>query len=359
MQLTKPGVLSSVEKIKNKECFVSNKLLINRTEMGKRKREIIELDSPVNCIETFCFDKNRLSKNREIYYGSEDEINIKPKKKKQKISVSSTENIENVLSSTNDKISCNNFDKNGTSQNIEDGSTTIANNIDEIESKGCKNYALRPRPCLRRPVYKRDFIDDELSSCSNNSPTVEVFRRRRGRGGQRLSKYRRRTANARERHRMREINNAFKTLREVLPRPTRMKESSLTKITTLRMAVDYIQALGDLLNNSDITPSSAPSSIGSSNTNQAQNYSSTNSSTNFQESLITDFLFNLTSSASFGDSLTSILGTQGSLSSKDLKDELGITYSIEDGFSGLQNSEEEIEEDPIALLLSSDTETHF
>ncbi|KAL7647492.1 UNVERIFIED_CONTAM: hypothetical protein RMT77_001088 [Armadillidium vulgare] len=359
MQLTKPGIVPSIEKL-NKEYFVSNELYINRTEMGKRKREIIELDSPVNCIDSFCFDKNRLSKNREIYYGNEDEINsLKPKKKKQKISVTSTENIEIVLSSTNDKISCNNFDKKDTSQNIEDSSTTIAENIDEIESKGCKNYALRPRPCLRRPIYKRDFIDDELSSCSNNSPTVEVFRRRRGRGGQRLSKYRRRTANARERHRMREINNAFKTLREVLPRPTRMKESSLTKITTLRMAVDYIQALGDLLNNSDITPSSTPSSIVSSNTNQTQNFSSTNSSTSFQETLITDFLFNLTSSASFGDSLTSILGTQGSLSSKDLKDELGITYSLEDGFSGLQNSEEEIEEDPIALLLSSDTETHF
>lgn len=65
-----------------------------------------------------------------------------------------------------------------------------------------------------------------------------------------LSKYRRKTANARERTRMKEINSAFETLRKCLPismqsgdiSPTNEK---LTKITTLKMAMNYIEMLSD------------------------------------------------------------------------------------------------------------------
>ncbi|CAL4252201.1 unnamed protein product, partial [Meganyctiphanes norvegica] len=64
-----------------------------------------------------------------------------------------------------------------------------------------------------------------------------------------LSKYRRRTANVRERHRLKEMNVAFESLRAVLPPemgpPT--NSSTSTKITTLRQAVDYIQALTHVL----------------------------------------------------------------------------------------------------------------
>lgn len=67
-----------------------------------------------------------------------------------------------------------------------------------------------------------------------------------------LSKYRRKTANARERIRMREINSAFEHLRKCVPvsmcdgSPTTTNEK-LTKITTLRLAMNYIQTLGNLL----------------------------------------------------------------------------------------------------------------
>lgn len=73
-----------------------------------------------------------------------------------------------------------------------------------------------------------------------------------------LSKYRRKTANARERIRMREINSAFEHLRECVPisfcesNPSNSNEK-LTKITTLRMAMKYISTLTNMLNSSDMT----------------------------------------------------------------------------------------------------------
>lgn len=69
-----------------------------------------------------------------------------------------------------------------------------------------------------------------------------------------LSKYRRKTANARERTRMREINTAFETLRTCVP-PCITNEDAgctnekLTKITTLRLAMKYIGILTEALEN--------------------------------------------------------------------------------------------------------------
>lgn len=67
-----------------------------------------------------------------------------------------------------------------------------------------------------------------------------------------LSKYRRKTANARERTRMREINHAFETLRQSVPvivagSQAQSTNEKLTKITTLRMAMKYIKILSDIL----------------------------------------------------------------------------------------------------------------
>ncbi|GFU04240.1 BHLH domain-containing protein [Nephila pilipes] len=76
-----------------------------------------------------------------------------------------------------------------------------------------------------------------------------------------LSKYRRRTANARERSRMQEINEAFETLRKVVPQfpsKTGPDNAKLTKITTLRLAVNYIAALSQILKQADANGESAP-----------------------------------------------------------------------------------------------------
>ena len=69
-----------------------------------------------------------------------------------------------------------------------------------------------------------------------------------------LSKYRRKTANARERNRMREINDAFVTLQESLPDLPGTEAEKLTKITVLRLAVNYIKALAKVLDNDILGP---------------------------------------------------------------------------------------------------------
>ena len=70
-------------------------------------------------------------------------------------------------------------------------------------------------------------------------------------GGHKMSKYRRKTANARERMRMGEINTAFEKLKEKIPLPSvglgRQKCEKLTKINLLHIAINYIRTLEDIL----------------------------------------------------------------------------------------------------------------
>ena len=76
-----------------------------------------------------------------------------------------------------------------------------------------------------------------------------------------LSKYRRKTANARERVRMQEVNDAFDQLRNVIPQYPAEK-GKITKITTLTLALNYIKALREVLGYQSEAPSpgSHPSS---------------------------------------------------------------------------------------------------
>ncbi|KAG0710788.1 Helix-loop-helix protein delilah [Chionoecetes opilio] len=64
-----------------------------------------------------------------------------------------------------------------------------------------------------------------------------------------LSRYRRKTANARERYRMRQINTSFERVRGVLPSwvCSRRAAADMTKITILKLASAYIRSLQDIL----------------------------------------------------------------------------------------------------------------
>ncbi|XP_042208760.1 neurogenic differentiation factor 6-like [Homarus americanus] len=111
-----------------------------------------------------------------------------------------------------------------------------------VPMKGEK-YALRPRTIIKRLQQERTRheVPRRPSRCKQRPPP--------------LSKYRRKTANARERHRMKQINNAFESLRKILPDAMEVQpssSSSMTKITTLRLAVNYIRALSDVLEDGDV-----------------------------------------------------------------------------------------------------------
>ncbi|XP_042237058.1 helix-loop-helix protein delilah-like [Homarus americanus] len=120
-------------------------------------------------------------------------------------------------------------------QRRDDPSTDTNNNTRNTRSG--EKYALRPRTIIKR--LQHEIIRKEVPKRSPRSKTRPAP----------LSKYRRKTANARERHRMKEINNAFESLRKVLPDAMEVhtSSSSMTKITTLRLAVDYIRALSHVL----------------------------------------------------------------------------------------------------------------
>ena len=117
-----------------------------------------------------------------------------------------------------------------------------------------KTYGLRPRSTLRRLLIDPDICELKTNNIIPKNTKSSAIA---GDKHAPLSKYRRKTANARERLRMKEINDAFSTLRKVLPpiHTRRTILSSMTKITTLRLAVAYIRALSEILDENGPTPS--------------------------------------------------------------------------------------------------------
>lgn len=109
-------------------------------------------------------------------------------------------------------------------------------------------YSLRPRSVKRRSNLSDDFEETIITTKSRNSKNPKAKPKPPP-----LSKYRRKTANARERSRMKEINQAFETLRRVVPQlaPTQQQNEKITKITTLRLAMKYIAALSAALTNNE------------------------------------------------------------------------------------------------------------
>jgi len=79
--------------------------------------------------------------------------------------------------------------------------------------------------------------------------------RNKGGGPSKMSKYRRKTANARERMRMGEINVAYDRLKDTIPLPSasagKQKCEKLTKINLLHIAINYIRTLQDILDTGD------------------------------------------------------------------------------------------------------------
>ena len=68
-----------------------------------------------------------------------------------------------------------------------------------------------------------------------------------------LSKYRRKAANAKERERMKKMNDVFAKLKSVIPTDNKedQEEEKETKVTTLRSAIHYINYLKQLIDDCD------------------------------------------------------------------------------------------------------------
>lgn len=129
----------------------------------------------------------------------------------------------------------------------------------EIKQMTSEKYSLRPRHSVRRKFkFDDDFKNEEFPTINYNYGRKNEVNRGKLSVKHRpppLSKYRRKTANARERSRMKEINSAFETLRKAVP--SYMPElvlaqgdgtnEKLTKITTLKLAMLYISGLTELL----------------------------------------------------------------------------------------------------------------
>lgn len=109
--------------------------------------------------------------------------------------------------------------------------------------------------------------------------------------------------NARERNRVKQVNNGFATLRQHIPQSvaqalggntagthggSRAGSKKLSKVETLRMAVEYIRSLQRLLEehdgSSDVTSVSSPTSSSPSSTSSASSTCSSNNGINVESS---------------------------------------------------------------------------
>lgn len=109
--------------------------------------------------------------------------------------------------------------------------------VDKLKTKYNPEYNLRKKTIVNRiKTEKKKQLPKAPKPKSAPAP---------------LSKYRRRAANARERGRMEDINLAFETLKGVLPNIEEGPNFKMTKITTLRLAMNYISALRDMLGHSE------------------------------------------------------------------------------------------------------------
>ncbi|KAL8590116.1 hypothetical protein ACOMHN_034346 [Nucella lapillus] len=161
-----------------------------------------------------------------------------------------------------------------TTVSVPDTSSPVA--VQEESSKGCRKSS-RLKAKMTRKSEGAEKGEEEAGDAYNLRLSslvkrVQVERRqstpKQPKGKSKpppLSKYRRRTANARERMRMQDMNDGFEHLRECLPEMEGQpenevkKKEKVTKLTVLNLALNYIHALRDILGYPAISDSSGSS----------------------------------------------------------------------------------------------------
>jgi len=158
----------------------------------------------------------------------------------------STHNCSSTPTSTHNSNSNLTFSEASCDLTLESIQSSNSSSVDEAGDQRGAAYSLRPR---RRICWSEKSPSKKSRRC--DQPTAPKVHQNSDRSlhdprsphVKRLSPYRRKDANARERQRMKHINGAFEALRRALPHPG----SSLTKRATLQRAVAYIRALDRLL----------------------------------------------------------------------------------------------------------------
>merc|ERR1712025_374890 len=112
----------------------------------------------------------------------------------------------------------------------------------DVSPLPCKSLSLR-----RSSVAKRLVTEQRRSQPKVREKKPKKYR---------LSKYRRKTENKKERERMKKFNEAFKNLRERLPNNVESieddnKSEKKTRVSSLRSAITYINCLQELLEDYD------------------------------------------------------------------------------------------------------------
>ncbi|ALC45688.1 tx [Drosophila busckii] len=124
-------------------------------------------------------------------------------------------------------------------------------NSSTAASRRGEKYSLRQKRQKRQPAEASRAQQPELAAATPTPSKAKPKSAAKSKAPP-LSKYRRKTANARERTRMREINMAFEQLRHCVPQSITGEDAAntnekLTKITTLRLAMKYIGMLNESL----------------------------------------------------------------------------------------------------------------
>lgn len=154
------------------------------------------------------------------------------------------------------------------------------------ESRDCKDDILLTNTARKKTKTVRDV------KYATNPPPIAVARR-----------------NARERNRVKQVNNGFATLRQHIPNSiaaafesnsTRGGNKKLSKVETLRMAVEYIRSLEDILASDDTDGSINRTTTTSSSTD----YSSTSTSPTLNTQTRTTYIYPIMSPTIDDDELS-------------------------------------------------------
>ncbi|KAK6182305.1 hypothetical protein SNE40_010018 [Patella caerulea] len=136
-------------------------------------------------------------------------------------------------------------------QQILPGSSDDSQSTESMGSSDSKRSKVEKYNLRRSSLVKRIEVEEKRKQPREQKPKTKPPP---------LSKYRRKSANARERTRMNEMNVGFERLREALPA---LDPSKVTKLTLLRLAMNYINSLREVLGYSENNPLSFESSGGS------------------------------------------------------------------------------------------------